>query len=138
MNDLKNIDRYVRAWLRLFRMFNPSCDVPMSMDNSILTATTRCYNDTHYGRRKTLNRDPEDQTELARALDNAKGKCDCSDEPFEEADYIEAEGRWIEKWKDPTGQNRERVRLAAGSNAWPLARPPVLYAPSRVRRICQL
>ncbi len=39
----------------------------------------------------------EDQTELARALDNAKGKCDFSDEPFEEADYIEAEGRWIEK-----------------------------------------
>ena len=88
-NDLKNIDRYVRVWSRLFRMFNPSCDVPMSMEDSVYAATERCFNVTPYGRRyavNTLCRDagnhpllpepgglpvfkPYDQTELARALD---------------------------------------------------------------------
>ena len=49
VNDLKNIDRYVRVWSRLFRMFNPNCNFPMRMDESILTATERCYNLTLTG-----------------------------------------------------------------------------------------
>ncbi len=49
--------------------------------------------------------EPINQKSLARALDTERSKCDFTGDPFEEADYIEAEGRWIESWKDPTGHN---------------------------------